>query len=93
MNINEILERAPEAGLTDCPAEVALQKIIRDAEQKPSRVPYSLFLAMEPIADRIGHPGILKIFRGSDGNFIVDAHWVNPEYPFYPDHNFLFGVR
>ncbi len=67
VNLQTIYSRARELGLELCPPEVGPRLRLEHADQPEGEW---LFIAMKPIADTNGYPGIFSVGHNNDGRWL-----------------------
>jgi len=83
---DQIYERAQKLGLELCPAEVGPQLRLQYQDQPNGEW---VLVAMEPIFDSVGDPGIFFVGRDDSGLWL-NGHWSNPDYFWIADDQWLF---
>ncbi len=80
-------ENLKKLGLSLCPAEVGphLRAQYKGSDLK--------FIAMKPITDRGGSPGVFYLSGSDDGLWLNGFTWAKPAYRWHPDSQFVFVSR
>lgn len=86
----DIYNRAIEQGLMICPAEVGPQLRLQYADQP---IGEWVIIAMEPIIDSGGDPGMFSVRRDGDGESWLNTYCGNPGSVWGADSVFVFGRR
>lgn len=85
--IKEFYARAKEKGYELCPAEVGPQ-LAGTVEETGW-----LFIAMEPITDSDGRPGVFAVERSGGGEQWLGAGWALPDGQWYLGSRVVFRLR
>lgn len=85
----EIFEKADELGLALCPPETGLIKRLQDTNQAMGNW---YRIAMEPIADRSGGPGVFDLARHGRGLWLSNGI-ATPGSRWRPGDGFVFRLR
>jgi hypothetical protein len=85
----KIYARAKELGLELCPAETGLSLPLEYNIQ--ARGDW-YFVAIKPIMNRRGCPGVFGLHRSDDGLWLCER-WAEPAGQWSPDHQFVFRLR
>ena len=85
----QFFDRAASFGLELLPAEAGQHARLQDGNQRPGDWYH---IAMDPIADRYGGPGVFLLGRGGGGLWL-DGRWASPGDHWNLDNAFVFGLR
>ncbi len=88
--ITEIYAKAKEEGLDLCPAEVGpqLRAVYKDQSDDEW-----LYIAMDPITDSGGDPGVFELSRRGGGRRWLYGRWARPGGRWGLDDGFVFRLR
>lgn len=86
---DQVYERAAALGLELCPADTGPQYCLAYKDQPLNDY---VLIAMKPITDQDGFPGIFDLRRIDDGLWL-DDYWTRPDNEWRPDDQFVFRLR
>ena len=84
---NQIYERARDLGLELCPPEVGPQLRLQYQDQPNGEW---ILVAMEPIVDSVGDPGLFHVERYDSELWLCSCGWGYPDYFWDPGDQWVF---
>lgn len=82
--------RITRLGLDLCLPEVGIYQRLKDTKQPLGEWYY---IAMKPLTDRVGFPGVFELARVVGGGLWLVRQWALPAHRWSPEDRFVFSLR